>query len=281
MNKTNYSKSSQISPRTSKEKSIKLRLNKSKLSKLNLKKHLNLNILKKQRANRTNDNSAMRNQSLSNVNSTNILNVFTASFDSNKSLHSNNSFKSIRFIKENNMDNNIELLKNIRIKDNSADDDSFRYKGEDQSNTVSFKKIQPDNTNESKKSKIWISKAMIKLLVDISTIYNKANTSTKYHRKPSLGKQKDEGRNARMMMMNNHSDNDPRTTSYNGYQNDRNETIRLKKKITELLEVNSMLVSSRQELEKENGVLNRTIVQLKKYITDNKVYFFVNNYMLD
>lgn len=102
--------------------------------------------------------------------------------------------------------------------------------------------------------------------IDISTIYNKANSKTKYHRKLGTSKTKEEGRNARMMV--NNSDIELHTTSNN---NDRNEVIKLKKKIAELLEINSMIVNSRQELDKENGALNRTIIQLKKYITDNKV----------
>lgn len=152
MNK-HYFKSTQISPRTQLEKSLKLKLSKSKLSKLNVKKNLNQCVLKRLKGNRSNSN--MHNQSLSNVNSTNILNVFTASFDSNKSLQSNQSFKSIG-----SKENNIELLKNIQIKDSSLDD-SFGYKGSDQANKVSFKNLHDDNLNDSKKNKIWISMSII------------------------------------------------------------------------------------------------------------------------
>ena len=163
---------------------------------------------------------------------TNIVNVFSNSFDSNSST---SSMKVRKETKVSNVED--DILDKIQIKDVNENNSML---------------IDKDKTIKKSES---IKKKNNKIMINISTIFNKSNN---YHKKRN----------------NNNDEYRPIKTeaSEKGNLNESsNESIALKKKISELLEQNAKILNQKNEIENKNKELKQTVSKLKKYIIDNKI----------
>lgn len=164
---------------------------------------------------------------------TNIVNVFSNSFDSNSST------SSMKVRKEGKRVCNVEddILDKIQIKDVNENSSMI---------------VEKDKTIKQSDS---IKKKNNKIMINISTIFNKSNN---YHKRRNNNNEeyhsiKTENSEKSSMIESN------------------NDTIALKKKISELLELNAKILNQKNEIENKNKELKETVSKLKKYIIDNKI----------
>ena len=207
------------------------------------KKALNFSFSNKSKNNNTTklhiplNNLLLKERTLSNIKrrlntSTNSIVNISNSFESNSSSVSNSSLKRLN-VKEISSEEK-DILDKIEIKE--ANENCY--------NKESLGQILKKSESIKKKNQ--------KILINISTIYNKTNN---YHK--------------RQKYLNTEND----------YSKSDDSNIELKKKISELLEMNAKLSNEKAEAESKNKELKKTVSKLKTYIIDNKIQdinFFKN-----
>lgn len=222
-------------------------LNKSKKTIKNSNTSLS-NILYRDKSSNT-VNEGFKNQY---SNNTSIVNLFSNSFDSNNSSYSNKSVKLNSF-------NESKMMTDTQKEEDILDKIQIKETNESNAPCSSTNKELMCNSNKSKeieKSQLKrepIKKKNNKILINISTIYNK-NLGNGYH------KRRNENTNY------SHIKTEVSEDSKTDFSN-----LDLKKKISELLELNSKLLNEKTELENRNNGLKKNVAKLKKYIIDNKI----------